>query len=142
MFVNFQNLKKLLKEKKTTSEGIFDRFWLHFGAHFESKRHQKSKLKFNKKKEPIFERIFLILDFFRLLRLASRKQPRDFRIDHNQYNSGNLNTASARGAPDLIASRIPPGLGLASGACRIASLLRRIGWHGVIGFSMDVDAYS
>ena len=46
------------------------------------------------------------------------------------------------GAADLIASRIPPGLGLASGVCRIASLLRRIGWHGVIGFSMDGDGYS
>ena len=66
----------------------------------------------------------------------------ELRIDQDQEFQENPNTACARGAPDLIASRIPPGLGLASGVSRIASLLRRIGWHGVIGFSIDGDGYS
>ena len=61
---------------------------------------------------------------------GARRSPA-LRSESFRISQENLNTASARGAADSIASRIPPGLGLASGVLAIWCLLGLVGLVGL-----------
>ena len=74
--------------------------------------------KFNEKKASIFEAKKRSSGVCRIRPAGIAMAAGELRIDQDQEFQENFNTACARGAPDLIASRIPPGLGSASGIWR------------------------
>ena len=63
--------------------------------------------------------------------MAARELRKDQDQEFFSHSQANLNTASARGAPDSIASRIPPGLGLASVVLAVWCLLGLVGLVGL-----------
>ena len=91
--------------------------FLHFDPHFEAKKHQKTTSKFDKKKHSNFYGNGTYSQRSRGRPAGYAIAARELRKDQNQeffrISQKNLNTASAWGAPDSIASRILPCLGLA-----------------------------
>ena len=90
-------------------ENHFLSIFLHFEPHFEGKKHQKTMPKFNEKTDSIFKAKLHSSGLCRSRPADIAMAARDLRIEQNQEFQENPNTACARGAPDLIASRIPPG---------------------------------
>ena len=72
------------------------------------------KPKFNEKKHSNFEPKFMLSELCRRGPTEYAMAARELRKDQDQpffsHSQANLNTASAWGAPDLIALRIPPGM--------------------------------
>ena len=117
-------------------EGDFNGFWLHFGDHLGGKNLQKSMPKLDEKLDAISEAILRIQG-------AAKRSARSgwgLEFGKNLATSGKILSTllpAGPGAADSIASRIPPGLGLASGVLAVWCLLGLVGLVALFFCWMD-----